>query len=506
MFNSLEDIEFIDPLKELGEGAFSHVFKVRLKRTGEICALKKVDVARLSKHDCDNLRNEIKIHKSVDHPFIVKFIDCIQIGSIVYILLECASNGSLFHYIHPRKGLPEEVAFRFLYQTALGVKYLHDRNIIHRDLKPENVLLDDGLNIKICDFGWSATLEGDNLRNTICGTLEYMPPEVVNEKTHNSKVDLWCLGVMLFEMLHGKSPFQANSLIELKSTVKEDKIVFKSDLSENAQVLILGLLNFDSDKRMDIDELISHPVLVQHYEHFFAPIDKNHFEILLQNFYDLKFPKPDINGEIFQKPLRIIEVRVIQGNESKIIAVPVPDNVGVIQQSVLTINSFVAEERLKIRRRNSASIAESLHAKINAEQETISRNLGLSNCLSRSIIKQAIQGRMGFHPSGKVILLERKINWKDEFYEIENNLGFIFEIIFVIYFDGIFGMFVVEVVPYQNEKNVVRKLIKKDFRGKKKEQLKELTNLPDFEFCHITGVKAGCRSLLSASLVADLSL
>lgn len=123
---------------------------------------------------------------------------------MVYLLLEYAANGCLFFYIHSQDGLPEHLALRFFYQTALAVQYLHKNKLIHRDIKPENILLDSEFTVKLCDFGWSCYLEDDDYRNSVCGTYEYMSPEILDNSGHTNKVDVWCLGILLYEMLHGE--------------------------------------------------------------------------------------------------------------------------------------------------------------------------------------------------------------------------------------------------------------------------------------------------------------
>lgn len=100
--------------------------------------------------------------------------------------------------------MPERVALRFFYQTVLAVDYLHRLGILHRDIKPENLLLDRDFNIKLCDFGWSCRWNPREPRTSICGTYEYMSPEIVLDQRHDSKVDTWCLGVLLYELLHGE--------------------------------------------------------------------------------------------------------------------------------------------------------------------------------------------------------------------------------------------------------------------------------------------------------------
>ena len=112
-------------------------------------------------------------------------------------------NGCLFFYISSTDGLSEQLAMRFFYQTCLAVRYLHENNVIHRDIKPENLLLDDNFNIKLCDFGWSCQAQEFDIRTSICGTYEYMSPEIVVDHKHGYKVDIWCLGIMLYEFLHG---------------------------------------------------------------------------------------------------------------------------------------------------------------------------------------------------------------------------------------------------------------------------------------------------------------
>ena len=123
---------------------------------------------------------------------------------MVYFLLEYAGNGCLFFYIHSRDGLPESLALRFFYQTAIAVQYLHNMKLIHRDIKPENILLDDNFNVKLCDFGWSCYLDDDDYRTTVCGTYEYMSPEILGTRFHTNKVDIWCLGILLYELLYGE--------------------------------------------------------------------------------------------------------------------------------------------------------------------------------------------------------------------------------------------------------------------------------------------------------------
>lgn len=170
----------------------------------------------LSLPDKDNLFVEITLHESLSHPNCIRYYDCLRKGTMIYLLLEYASNGCVFFYIDSRTGLPLPLALRFFYQTALAIQYLHHRGIIHRDLKPENLLFDEKYNVKLCDFGWSCEALKDDVRTSVCGTYEYMSPEVVFERRHDFKVDIWCLGILLYEFLVGalnrESAFQGREL------------------------------------------------------------------------------------------------------------------------------------------------------------------------------------------------------------------------------------------------------------------------------------------------------
>lgn len=144
------------------------------------------------------------------HPNIIKFYDYLQVKPKVYLLLEYASKGNLFWYIRKQGYLNEREAARIFYETTIALEYMHSRGYIHRDMKPENLLLDDKGTIKLCDFGWCAEYEQerDPMRSTFCGTYEYIAPEIFDKRPYDEKVDVWCLGILLYELVHGKSPFK----------------------------------------------------------------------------------------------------------------------------------------------------------------------------------------------------------------------------------------------------------------------------------------------------------
>ena len=495
-----------------------------------------MDILKISKIDCSNLRSEIKFHEKFNHKNIIKFHDCLQIHNMVYLLLEYAPNGSLFPYIHPINGLPEILALRFLYQTANGIKYLHDRKIIHRDLKPENLLLDEGFNIKICDFGWSCYLEDNQVRTTVCGTYEYMSPEIVNEKFHTNKVDIWGLGILLYEMIHGKAPFLASSLDMIKKEINNKNVIVYKNVSEDVKDLIFCLLRTNEEERFDIESLLKHKAILGNLEHFERPLTKDEYDILLTNFYyseyrvkpeDLKslklseksknlkkeeklkkeenLQKLKIEESKIVKEQNIIKIKVIKDNKEKLVSVKINKNLLDLDKKMRDIKNLIKKETPKISRRNSLSILSDLKKQEKNDKNYLFINFSKNNFLKKKIILLALENRFNIHPSGRILLLERKINWEKNFYEIEKKFGITGQIFFVIFFDDILNLYKINSIKVLGEKNSVRKLLGKIYRGKKNLDLQKLTNLNDFIMCHKYGLFATTKSLHSAILVSDLS-
>ncbi len=239
---------------------------------------------RLSKADREHLQKEVDLHKSLNHPNIIKFMGSATEKNMAYFLLEYAGNGCLFFYIDSKKGLPEELALRFTYQTVLAVAYLHDRDLIHRDIKPENILLDEQFNIKLCDFGWSCQLESGSFRTSICGTYEYMSPEIVYKRTHTNKVDIWCLGILLYEMLHGFPPFEAESMKDIKNQFQQKNICINKNLGYFTKDLLKKLLRRNEEERPDINQIKNHPAFLENMQKFAEPLNKMDFALLIQSF------------------------------------------------------------------------------------------------------------------------------------------------------------------------------------------------------------------------------
>ncbi|KAL0267547.1 UNVERIFIED_CONTAM: hypothetical protein PYX00_009792 [Menopon gallinae] len=229
-------------------------------KTGEVYAGKVVPKRLLRKgKQKEKMTSEINIHQQLKHHNVVAFYNFFDDDTNVYIVLELCRKRSMMELHRRRKTITEPEARYFMKQILEGVGYLHKNNIIHRDLKLGNLFLDHNLTVKIGDFGLAAKLEFSGERKkTLCGTPNYIAPEILNNSGHSFEVDLWSIGCILYALLVGKPPFETHSLDETYSRIQECKYTIPSHIAKLAQLLITWLLQIDPKKRPKIDETAQH--------------------------------------------------------------------------------------------------------------------------------------------------------------------------------------------------------------------------------------------------------
>jgi aurora kinase, other len=212
--------------KPLGKGKFGRVYLAQEKRTGFVCALKVMHKQELVSSKVEKqLRREIEIQSNLRyfsfsntpiylqtlmynrHPNILRLYGHFHDATRVFLILEYAGQGELYKLLRKKGKFSDARASCYISQMANALSYLHKKHVIHRDIKPENILISVSGEIKISDFGWSVHAPSTR-RTTLCGTLDYLPPEMVEGKDHNEKVDLWSLGVLAYEFLVGSPPFE----------------------------------------------------------------------------------------------------------------------------------------------------------------------------------------------------------------------------------------------------------------------------------------------------------
>ncbi len=266
--NFTKVIEDIFP-KQLGSGSFGRVYLVSHNDLKSLFALKVIDKRKLmvSYGKLDIIYNEINIHSKLAHENIIKLYNVHEDNENINIIMEYAENGNLYELISKEKnGLTEAKAFDYFIQVVNAVYYLHNNNIIHRDIKPENILIGNDNKIKLCDFGWAKELTLEN-RSTFCGTVEYMAPEIVGSENYDYSVDIWSLGILLYELLYGHSPFKASNTKNVILNIKTHELTYddkNKQISKSCKDLIQKLLDSNPQKRLKIKDILEHPFVKKH--------------------------------------------------------------------------------------------------------------------------------------------------------------------------------------------------------------------------------------------------
>jgi protein-serine/threonine kinase len=288
--------EDFEVLRLLGKGTFGQVFQVRKLDTDRIYAMKvlskKVIVKKKEIAHTIGERNILVRTATAASPFIVGLKFSFQTPTDLYLVTDYMSGGELFWHLQREGRFSEERAKFYIAELILCLEHLHDNGIVYRDLKPENILLDANGHIALCDFGLSkADLSTDDTTNTFCGTTEYLAPEVLlDESGYTKMVDFWSLGVLIFEMCCGWSPFYAENTQQMYKNIAFGKVRFpKEVLSAEGRSFVKGLLNRNPRHRLgsqgDARQLKEHP--------FFQDVD---WELLRQKKIPPPF-KPHLSSE-----------------------------------------------------------------------------------------------------------------------------------------------------------------------------------------------------------------
>ncbi|XP_062854573.1 serine/threonine-protein kinase PLK2b [Trichomycterus rosablanca] len=251
--------------KVLGKGGFAKCYELTDLSAGKVYAAKIIPHARVAKpHQREKINREIELHRGLNHKHIVHFYHHFEDKDNIYILLEYCSRRSLAHILKARKVLTEPEVRYYLKQTVSALKYLHDQEILHRDLKLGNLFVNDSMELKVGDFGLAVKLEPtSNRRKTICGTPNYLSPEVLNKQGHGWESDIWALGCVMYTLLLGKPPFETNNLKETYRCIKEARYSVPSSLSLPARQLIACMLSRDPIDRPRLDQIAQHEFLSQ---------------------------------------------------------------------------------------------------------------------------------------------------------------------------------------------------------------------------------------------------
>ncbi|XP_030005654.1 serine/threonine-protein kinase PLK1 isoform X2 [Sphaeramia orbicularis] len=243
----------------LGKGGFAKCYEITDVDTKQVFAGKIVPKSLILKqHQREKMTSEIAIHKSLNHSNIVGFHGFFEDDDFVFVVLEICRRRSLLELHKRRKAVTEPEARYYMIHLLKGVQYLHNNRVIHRDLKLGNIFLNDDMDVKIGDFGLATKIEFDGERKkTLCGTPNYIAPEVLCKKGHSYEVDVWSLGCILYTLLVGKPPFETSCLKETYNRIKKNNYTIPWHINPVASSLIKRMLHADPAQRPTISELIS---------------------------------------------------------------------------------------------------------------------------------------------------------------------------------------------------------------------------------------------------------
>ena len=308
--------------QELGSGSFGRVYLIKHNITNEEYALKVIEKKKLIQMygKADIIKNEINIQSKLFHENIIRLYNVYEDENNINFIMEYAKNGNLYELLSQpenKQGFDEQRAFDYFIQVVNAVYYLHQNNIIHRDIKPENILLGKKGLLKLCDFGWAKELNLEN-RSTFCGTVEYMAPEIVGSENYDYGVDIWSLGILLYELIFGHSPFKAKNMKSVILNIKSHDLTYNESITPECKDIIKKILNTNPQKRLKLKDILDHPFVKKYSKNYLCrkvlEFDYNNKEI---NLYMNNYSKnnKDNNNNIINN--NIISANKNQNNEEE---------------------------------------------------------------------------------------------------------------------------------------------------------------------------------------------
>lgn len=257
---SLSDFDLGRPL---GKGKFGNVYLAREKESHYVVALKVLFKSQILDSEIEHqVRREVEIQCRLRHPNILRMFGYFHDEKRIYLILEYAKNGALYKLLKEKNRFDEKTAAVYIRDLTKALIYCHSKKVIHRDIKPENLLIGYNGELKIADFGWSVHSPSSR-RMTLCGTLDYLSPEMIEGKPHSYAVDIWSLGVLCYELLVGLPPFDAKDTHQTYKKIRYVIIHYPEYISQKAKDLMSKLLVVNPENRLPLTKVLQHPWILE---------------------------------------------------------------------------------------------------------------------------------------------------------------------------------------------------------------------------------------------------
>uniref|UniRef100_A0A1B6MFR4 non-specific serine/threonine protein kinase n=1 Tax=Graphocephala atropunctata TaxID=36148 RepID=A0A1B6MFR4_9HEMI len=255
----------------IGKGNFAVVKLATHVVTKTKVAIKIIDKTKLDEDNLKKIFREIQILTKLRHTHVIRLYQVMETEKMIYLVTEFASGGEIFDYLVTNGKIPEKEACRVFHQIVSAVSYCHTRNIVHRDLKAENLLLDENMNIKLADFGFSNHFVPGEMLSTWCGSPPYAAPELFEGKRYDGpKADIWSLGVVLYVLVCGALPFDGTTLQCMRNRVMAGKFRIPYFMSADCEHLIRHMLLVDPEKRLSVKQIQAHRWMSQVRQSYFT--------------------------------------------------------------------------------------------------------------------------------------------------------------------------------------------------------------------------------------------
>ena len=264
-------------IKQLGAGSFGHVILAQHKITQVKYAIKVINKRnKINIQEMPYFIREIEIMYRIHHPNVVKLFGHFEDNDYCYFIMEYIPGGNIYPFVQRQRPITLKGIASIMKDVISAVYFLHHMNpkIVHRDIKPENILLDQNNRAKLTDFGWSNYIQGTLKRTTVCGTQFYLAPEIINNIGYDERVDIWCIGVLLFELIVGRPPFNGETEQKIRYNIVKMKINWPTNIDGDAADLISKILKYNPEERISLEQILLHPFITKFYPNAMSSLIK----------------------------------------------------------------------------------------------------------------------------------------------------------------------------------------------------------------------------------------